>query len=212
MQQSHSNSKTAMLIAILFILYFFVSPSWEKRGLLHARTSMLAKWSFMLVSVPFILMFLLGGVDLSSINPTLFSMQDRINNTWQFPFTALADIAPYAIITGCGLGCFTYPMLTTGLAGLYVPVDNFYIATYLMLGLPFVITIVGMGTAAWKSQDIDKLLLMAMMNVYSVTVQCYGPSTATIMIGYAFSDMFLTRAVQWKRKNAEAKARDALTA
>lgn len=196
-----SNSKTAMLVSLLFIVYYLIEISSNKDNFLE-KIRLFAKYSFFLVPTPIILIIILGGMDLSKISPLLFSMQDRINTTWVFPFTALADISPPFIITGCGLGCFTYPMETTYLSYLMVPVDNFYLATYLMFGFPFIITIFGMFTASYKSKHMDKIVLMTLLNLYCVTVQCYGPSTATILIGYAFSDMFLKSPKGWKRKGA----------
>ena len=196
----NSNSKTAMMISGLFIIYYVVFELLGREWFDIEKIRRIAKWSFVFVPFPFILMALFGGVDLAKISPILFSMQDRIQNTWQIPFTKLADMAPAAIITGCGLGCFTYPMQLTELESLWVPVDNFYIATYVMLGVPFIITVFGMFTATFKSNDFDKLFLMALLNLYTVTVQSYGPSTATILVGYAFSDMFIRSRSNWKRK------------
>ena len=43
------------------------------------------------------------------------------------------------------------------------------------------------------------------MNVYAVTVQCYGPSTITIFVGYCMSDMFLTGTRRWKRRQTRSE-------
>lgn len=205
-----STSKTAIGCGVLFAAYYLlvVLPGLRKDDGERRRelTRLFAKWSFVLVPVPFILMLALGGTDLTKIDPMLFSMQDRINNTWTFPFTYLAQNFPIGLITGCGLGCFTYPMEYTQLAYLMVPVDNFYVATYVMLGVPFILFVIGMFTATIKSMDNEKLTLMALLNVYVITVQCYGPSTATIVMGYAFSDMFLNHTRQWKRRHRAGSA------
>ncbi len=207
-----STSKTAIGCGILFALYYVFVVLLGKRRADPARelriTRQLAKWSFVLVPVPFILMLALGGIDLTTIDPMLFSMQDRINNTWTFPFTYLAQAFPIGLITGCGLGCFTYPMEYTRLGYLMVPVDNFYVATYVMLGVPFILFVIGMFTATIKSTDREKLTLIALLNVYVVTVQCYGPSTATIVLGYAFSDMFRTQGRRWTRRKRVAAPAD----
>ena len=197
-----STNKTAMGVAGMFAIYhiaFNYTPL-RDNGLTVQRA--LARWSFLLVLVPFALMILLSGVNLAEINPALFSMQDRINNTWVFPFTYMADVFPIGLVTGCGLGCFVYPMDYTPLGYLRVPVDNFYVSTYIMLGFPFIIFVVGAWLGVQKSKIYDKLLLLFLMNVYAVTVQCYGPSTITIFVGYCMSDMFLTGTRRWKRRQA----------
>lgn len=193
----NSTSKTAMIVFGVFNLFYLVTllPKIDAMG--FARRA--AKLSFLLVPTPFIMMLLLSGVDLSDISQSLFSLQDRINNTWRFPFQYLSQNFPVGLLTGCGMGCFTYPMEYTDLAALTVPVDSFFVITYLMMGVPFLFLIVGMFTSTYKSKHLDKLTLIVMTNIYVVTVQCYGPSTATILVGYAFSDMFLTTYREWKR-------------
>jgi hypothetical protein len=194
----YTTSKTAILTGSLFILYYIVMhlvvPA--KRTEL---TRALAKLSFLLVPVPFVLILTLSGFDLGSVSPMLFSLGDRINNTWVFPFSYLADVFPVGIITGCGLGCFTYPMNYTEMAPLNVPVDNFYLASYIMLGAPFLVTVVGMFTSTYKTNDPAKLILVIMGNIYSVTVQCYGPSAVGVIMAYGFSDMFETKRRDWRR-------------
>lgn len=199
-----STNKTAMGVAGLFFAYHvaFQFTSLRDRGLNIQQ--LLAKWSFALVMVPFALMILLSGVNLAEIDPMLFSMQDRINNTWVFPFTYMADVFPIGLIAGCGLGCFVYPMDYTALGYLRVPVDNFYVSTYIMLGFPFIIFVVGAWLGVQKTKQYDKLLLIFMINVYAVTVQCYGPSTTTIFVGYCISDMFLTSTRRWRRRKRAA--------
>ncbi|WP_156352807.1 MULTISPECIES: hypothetical protein [unclassified Sphingomonas] len=195
-----STNKTAMGCGIIFLAYYLIFEvlTDPKNNELYRKK--LTQYSFALVLVPFILMIALSGIDLQKINPSLFSMQDRINSTWVFPFIYLSNIFPAGLITGCGLGCFVYPMDYTSLGYLRVPVDNFYVSTYIMLGFPFAIFVIGafLGVPNYKTRD--KILLMFLMNIYAVTVQCYGPSTITVFMGYCFSDMFLTSVKNWKRR------------
>jgi hypothetical protein len=192
-----STSKTALITFIAFVAYYLYFEFMKGNRLTAARK--IAALSFATVFIPFILMIFLGGFDLTSIDPTLFSMQDRISRTWVFPFTWLSENFPVGLIAGCGMGCFTYPMGYTSMAELLVPVDNFYVATYIMMGAPFIVLVIGMVMGVRKNTHHDKLALIAMLNLYAITVQCYGPSTSTIMLAYAFSDMFLPGAVGWRR-------------
>lgn len=191
-----STSKTAMLTLIAFCAIYLVTIIRPRREL--AFTKSIAKLSYLTIPLPFILMILMGGIDLTQISPTLFSMQDRISRTWVFPFIWLSENHPLMLLSGCGLGCFTYPMEYTGLAELMVPVDNFYVATYVMMGLPFLIFVIGTFVGVTRSVSVEKLILLTVLNLYAVTVQCYGPSTATLFLGYAFSDTFL-RGHGWQR-------------
>lgn len=192
-----STSKTALITFIVFVAYYLYVEVKKVDRLTFSRK--VARLSFLTVFIPFILMIFLGGFDLTQIDPTLFSMQDRISRTWVFPFTWLSENFPIGLITGCGMGCFTYPMGYTSMADLLVPVDNFYVATYIMMGAPFIVLVIGMVTGVAKSRHYDKLTLTIMLNLYAVTVQCYGPSTSTIMLAYAFSDMFLPAGATWRR-------------
>jgi len=203
-----STSKTALLTFSVFCLYYLVFVVLIPRANRAVVLRLMAQFSFAGLVVPLLLIALFSGVDLTKVDPILFSMQDRITNSWQIPFGYLWDMSPLWVITGCGFGCFSYPMQYTIMAPLEVPVDNFYISTYLMMGLPFVITVIGMFTAAMRSMDPTKLLLIVVLNIYMITVQCYGPSTATIMVGYAFGDMFLGHRQGWKRRRRQAKATD----
>jgi hypothetical protein len=195
-----STSKTAIMTFCVFVPYYIYTEFLAPKDKILSRTARLAQLSFICVAVPFVLILLFGGMTLTDYNPLLFSMQDRINNSWQQPFTYLADLFPTGLVAGCGLGCFSYPMDYTIRRDIAVPVDNFYMTTYLMMGLPFIVTIFGMFTATLKSKDANKLINMALVNIYTITVQCYGPSYATLSIGYAFSDMFKAWPDKWSRR------------
>lgn len=203
-----STSRSALLVAICFAFYYLaveiVMPSLKKYDV--ERT--LAKLSFLCVPIPFVLIAVFGGVDLTEIYSGLFSLQDRINNSWQLPFTYLSDLFPAGLFLGCGLGCFSYPMTYTDMARYIVPVDNFYLSTYLMMGVPWLVFMVGMAMAPFRTKIRSKLVMIFILNVYTITVQCYGPSFATISIGYAFSDMFL-RDKPWRRRFRRAGSDEA---
>ncbi len=195
-----STNRTALLTLVMFTLHLVVVDV-----LIPAKNRLdvdrlLAKLSFLTVLVPFILVFTLAGMDLKEVSSSLMSLQDRIDNSWQLPFTYLQQIFPAGLLIGCGLGCFAYPMKFSDMAQYNVPVDNFYMTTYLMLGIPFLVIVAGVFVSCFKTMDRTKLLLLMMLNVYAITVQCYGPAFATLMMGYAFSDAFVTDTGGWRRR------------
>lgn len=195
-----STNRTALLTLAMFTLHLIVVDI-----LIPAKNRLdvdrlIAKFSFVTVLVPFILIFTLAGAELDNVSSSLMSLQDRIDNSWQLPFTHLQQIFPAGLLIGCGLGCFAYPMKFTEMSHFNVPVDNFYMTTYLMLGLPFLIIIAGVFISCFRTMDRTKLLMLTMLNVYAITVQCYGPAFATLMMGYAFSDTFMTEAKGWTRR------------
>jgi hypothetical protein len=92
------------------------------------------------------------------------------------------------------MGCFSYPMSYTSMSIYDVPVDNFYLSTYLMMGYPWIVFVLLIVLAVGRMSNAAKLIVLILFNIYSVTIQCYGPSFATLMFGYAISDMFGLRA------------------
>lgn len=185
-----STSKTASGVLAAFVAYYvaihILVPARRQLGLQQG----VAVSSYLLVLFPILMIFTLGGANLDANYPDLFSLQDRIDNSWQKPFEYLSQTYPAGLLTGCGLGCFSYPMTYTEMAGYAVPVDNFYITTYLFLGIPFGILVIAQAFAVRNLRDPSKLALVAMLNIYTITVACYGPSFATIIAGYVFSGLF----------------------
>ena len=195
-----STNRTALLTLAMFALHLVVVDV-----LIPAKNRLdvdrlIAKFSFLTVLVPFVLVFALAGAELQDVSSSLMSLQDRIDNSWQLPFTYLQQIFPAGLLIGCGLGCFAYPMKFSEMANYNVPVDNFYMTTYLMLGIPFLVIVAGVFVSCFKTVDRTKLLMLMMLNVYAITVQCYGPAFATLMMGYAFSDAFMTESKGWHRR------------
>ena len=98
---------------------------------------------------------------------------------------------PVGFIFGCGLGCFNYPqLLFSNKLSYYVPVDNFYLGTYLMFGPIFLVFVALSIVAVARSRDIYKLSAAFAMNLFTITVLAYGPASGLIMLAVAFSDVF----------------------
>lgn len=194
-----TTSKTALGAAIVYFVIYLAGLVVRNREQNLQMMRLGATASFLLILVPPILIIAFGGSDLSSVSPMLSSMSDRIDNTWRGPFLTIAEIFPLGLLTGCGVGCYAYPMTYTSLADIYFPLDNFYLTTYMMLGLPFVFFIVMQTYCVRFNTDRTKLALIIVMNAYSVTIQCYGPSLATAMMGYIFSASFAVRWLNFSR-------------
>lgn len=189
-----TTSKTTlglMIIYLVCLVIIRIIPEREKFPMLRR----MALWSFLTILIPIILMILFSGINLAREYPVLFSMQDRINNSWQLPFVYMSDLMPLGFLTGCGLGCFNYPQqLFSNKVSYYVPVDNFYIGTYLMFGPIFVVFVICVFFAVMRTKDIYKLTAVIVMNLFAVTVLAYGPASGLLTIGFAFSEVFRSRA------------------
>jgi hypothetical protein len=185
-----STSKTALLTFIGFMGLYLIGYFYRNTAYHLPLLRFFAKCSFLMILIPPVLMITLSGADLGAISPNLMSMQDRIDNTWQMPFVYLSDIFPAGLFFGCGIGCYAYPMDYTSMVNYNVSLDNFYLTTMVMMGYPFVLFVVLQFFAVKQAQDHIKLMLIVLFNFYSFTIQCYGPSFATLMFGYIFSEMF----------------------
>ncbi|MBR1271803.1 hypothetical protein JQ629_30395 [Bradyrhizobium sp. AUGA SZCCT0222] len=188
-----TTSKTTLGVMIMYLLCLVVIrmlPEREKFPMLRRMAGL----SFASILVPFVLMMFFAGDGLTSISRGFFSLQDRVNNSWQLPFVYMQELMPVGFVTGCGLGCFNYPQqLFSNKLSYYVPVDNFYIGTYLMFGPIFVVFMIFAIAAVMRTRDVYKLSATIAMNLFTITVLAYGPASGLIMIGAAFSDMFAKR-------------------
>jgi hypothetical protein len=188
-----TTSKTSlgvMLIYVVCMIFVRLLPEREKFPMLRRMAGL----SFATILIPVVLIVFFSGDGLTSISRGFFSLQDRINNSWQLPFVYMTDLMPVGFVTGCGLGCFNYPQqLFSNKLSYYVPVDNFYIGTYLMFGPIFVVFLIFVIAAVMKTRDIYKLSGMIAMNLFTVTVLAYGPASGLIMIGVGFSEVFSKR-------------------
>ncbi|RXH36965.1 MULTISPECIES: hypothetical protein [Bradyrhizobium] len=195
-----TTSKTTMIVLVLYlILLVFVRMLPEKSRFPAIRT--IALWSFASIFVPFFMIVVASGTA-AVPHSTLFSIVDRINNSWQKPFIYLTQLMPVGLVTGCGAGCFNYPQqLFSPLASFWVPVDNFYIGTYLMFGLPFAAFMVMVFRATFGATDVYKLTLIFVVNLFTITVLNYGPASGLLIIALSFSEVF-------SRRTASARAGD----
>jgi hypothetical protein len=151
----------------------------------------MALLSFLSILVPALLIALFSGNSLVGVSRSLYSLQDRVNNSWQLPFVYMADLMPVGFFVGCGLGCFNYPqLLFSNKLSYYVPVDNFYLGTYLMFGPIFVVFVILVILAVARTRDIYKLSFAIAMNLFTITVLAYGPASGLIMLSVAFSEVF----------------------
>lgn len=188
-----TTSKTTMIVLVLYlILLLFVRMLPERSRFPTIRT--IALWSFSAILVPFFMIVVASGTT-AVPHSTLFSIIDRINNSWQLPFVYMSQLMPIGLLTGCGAGCFNYPQkLFSPLAAYWVPVDNFYIGTYLMFGFPFVAFMVMVFRATFGATDVYKLTLLLVVNLFTITVLNYGPASGLLIIALSFSEVFSRRA------------------
>jgi hypothetical protein len=185
-----TTSKTSVGILFIYLVCLIFVRLIPERYRFFA-VSRMALLSFLAVFAPIILMILFSGTNLAHTYKGLYSLQDRINNSWQLPFIYMSNIMPFGFISGCGLGCFNYPQqLFSNKASYYVPVDNFYIGTYLMFGPLFAAFVGAVVLAIARTKDIYKLTVVTVMNLFTITVLSYGPASGLLMIGFAFSDVF----------------------
>jgi hypothetical protein len=190
-----TTSKTTMLVLTLYLVLLLIVRMLPENARFQVLRR-LAISSFAAILVPIVLIIFASGIVVSR-HELLFSLTDRINNSWQLPFVYLSQLMPIGIITGCGVGCFNYPQqLFSNLVSYWVPVDNFYIGTYLMFGMPFVAFMWMVFRSSFLVTDVYKLSLIFVINLFTITVLNYGPATGLLIIALSFSEVFSRRSSQ----------------
>ncbi|WP_298872028.1 hypothetical protein [uncultured Bradyrhizobium sp.] len=188
-----TTSKTTMIVLVLYLVLLVLVRMLPEKSRFPAIRN-IALWSFAAIFVPFFMIVVASGTA-AIPHSTMFSILDRINNSWQLPFVYMSQLMPIGLVTGCGAGCFNYPQkLFSPLASFWVPVDNFYIGTYLMFGLPFVAFMVMVFRANFGATDVYKLTLIFVVNMFTITVLNYGPASGLLIIALSFSEVFSKRA------------------
>ncbi|AKM09226.1 hypothetical protein [Croceicoccus naphthovorans] len=188
-----ATSRTALVVSIMATVFIAVQAYFLAPLRTREAHRVLAVGSFLLVLVPLVMVVAASSIRFEEISPNLASFQQRVRESWQFPFVFLADRSPQSLVFGCGLGCLTFPARYSEWASLLRPIDNFYLTSFAMFGLCFVPLVAGMVLAALKEQDRTKLLLIAAINLYVLSVEAYSPAFALFVIGYATSGMHLIR-------------------
>lgn len=188
-----ATSRTALVVAIIAVMYVAMESYFLVRLRERAAHRAVALASFAMVIVPLALVALASAVRLDAIAPDLASVQERIESSWRYPFILLADRSPGSLVTGCGLGCMTFPMRYSEWAGLLRPVDNFHIVSLAMFGLGYLPVLAGMVVAAARERDRTRLLLLAALNLYTFALEGWSPSFTLFAIGYASGGMMLLR-------------------
>jgi len=204
-----TTSKTTMAVLLLYLVLLIGVRALPERARFPALR-VIALSSFAAIFVPAILILLASGTTVGR-HDLMFSMMDRINNSWQLPFVYMSQLMPIGFITGCGVGCFNYPQqLFSNLASFWVPVDNFYIGTYLMFGVPFAIFMWMVFRASFLVTDVYKLSLIFAVNLFTITVLNYGPATGLLVIAMSFSEVFSQRSSRVLQRDAPRMARQHL--
>ncbi|MFT4115736.1 hypothetical protein [Bradyrhizobium sp.] len=198
-----TTSKTTMIVLVLYLILLVLVRMLPEKSRFPAIRN-IALWSFASILVPFFMIVVASGT-VAIPHSTMFSILDRINNSWQLPFVYLSQLMPIGLVTGCGAGCFNYPQkLFSPLASYWVPVDNFYIGTYLMFGLPFAAFMVMVFRATFGATDVYKLTLIFVVNLFTITVLNYGPASGLLIIALSFSEVFSKRATSARAADAYA--------
>ncbi|RXG95115.1 hypothetical protein [Bradyrhizobium vignae] len=196
-----TTSKTTFIVLSFYLLLLLLVRMLPERSRFLAVRG-IALWSFAAILIPLFMILLASGTP-AVPHSTLYSILDRINNSWQLPFVYMTQLMPIGLVTGCGAGCFNYPQqLFSPLASFWVPVDNFYIGTYLMFGLPFVAFMVMVFRATFGATDVYKLTLLFVVNLFTITVLNYGPASGLLIIALSFSEVFSRRATSARGADA----------
>ena len=169
-----TTSKTTMIVLVLLILLVLVRMLPERSRFPAIRT--IALWSYASIFVPFFMIVVASGRRGAAFDPLQHprSHQQQLAKAVYLPHSAHAHRPRDRL--WCRL--LNYPQqLFSPLAPFWVPVDNFYIGTYLMFGLPFVAFMVMVFRSTFGATDVYKLTLIFVVNMFTITVLNYGPAS-----------------------------------
>ncbi len=186
-----TTSRTALAVASVTVAYVMTEAFLLARLRDHGAHRALAFGSLAIVVLPLALVALSSTIRFDTITPSLASFQQRIESSWQYPFLMLQDRSPASLLSGCGLGCMTFPMKYSAWSNWLQPVDNFHIVNFAMFGIGYLPLLVGMVVAAVREADRTKLMLLFALNLYTLSIEAFSPAFTLLAIGYATSGMCL---------------------
>jgi hypothetical protein len=133
-----TTSRSNLLAFLVFVGLYSVSD-------LRKRTSQqnILRWSLEASSLAMLVPAAVIGISLwytsADVPKQLLSLWIRGNETWLAPFRFIDDLAPFAILSGFGLGGMGFGLLQSDIPQYYSTVDSFILFNFLTFGTPFLV-------------------------------------------------------------------------
>ena len=173
-----TTSRSSLLAAIVFYIIIFIH---RKRAVFSAAVVV----SCYLVLTPVMLSVVFSNIPLNDVPYEIRSLATRVAESWYLPFSYMGVLSPLAWLHGYGLGGVGYPLLLSSQPSYYVPVDNFFIGSYLIMGVIYVPVYVLSCLNVIYNSDFPRRCAFVVCTVFGQFIWGFGNSNFLILYGFA---------------------------
>lgn len=146
--------------------------------------------SFFAVLMPIVVIGIAFSYTVDSVPRPLLSLWYRGTTIFVAPFELMDRLAPFATITGFGLGGFGFGLLQTDLAQYFTTVDNFILFNYFTFGIPYLVFYIYQCRRMLLENDSFKVAIYITTAIYGVTLRGWSDYLFMILVGYSMSVVF----------------------
>ncbi len=146
--------------------------------------------SFFAVLMPLAVIGIALSYTVDSVPRPLLSLWYRGTPIFVAPFELMDRLAPFATISGFGLGGFGFGLLQSDLAQYFTTVDNFILFNYFTFGIPYLVFYFYQCRRMLMENDSFKVAIYIMTAIYGVTLRGWSDYLFMILVGYSMSVVF----------------------
>jgi hypothetical protein len=180
----------------------------------RAGQQLVLRWSlrasFLAILVPAGVIGIAAWYTAVDVPKELLSLWIRGNDTWMAPFGFIDDLAPFAVLSGFGLGGIGFGLLQSDLVSYARTIDNFALFNFLTFGTPFLIFYLYQCRRMLFEQDPHRVLVFIITALSGIPVRGWSDYLFMILFGYATVCVFRGDALkEWQPVAPKPKARPA---
>ncbi len=146
--------------------------------------------SFFAVLMPLVVIGIALSYTVDSVPRPLLSLWYRGTTIFVAPFELMDRLAPFATISGFGLGGFGFGLVQSDLAQYFTTVDNFILFNYFTFGIPYLVFYFYQCRRMLMENDSFKVAIYIMTAIYGVTLRGWSDYLFMILVGYSMSVVF----------------------
>lgn len=184
-----TTSRTNLLSLVIYVSLYLVS---DLRVRVAGQT--ILKWSlrasFFSILVPVIVIGISAWYTAADVPKQLLSLWIRGNETWLLPFSFIPDLAPFAVLSGFGLGGVGFGLLQSDLASYARTIDNFCLFNFLTFGMPFLLFYVYQCRRMLFEQDPHRVMVFLVTVASGIPQRGWSDYLFIILFGYATACVF----------------------
>jgi hypothetical protein len=184
-----TTSRTNLLCLLVYVALWTVFDLRRK-----VSEQPLLNWSlwlsFFAVLMPLAVIGIAFSYTVDSVPRPLLSLWYRGSTIFLAPFELMDRLAPFAIVSGFGLGGFGFGLLQSDLAQYFTTVDNFILFNYFTFGIPYLVFYIYQCRRMLMENDSFKVAIYITTAIYGVTLRGWSDYLFMILVGYSMSIVF----------------------